>query len=403
MRSALEAAGLRRRVDGISQKARQMVISPIKEMAILANSVPGAVSLGWGLPSFQTPEHIREAVRDALVGNTEIGKYPHPNGIPDLRQAISEKLANQWNVSVDPNEEVLVTVGAQQAVATALQAIIDPGDEVILLSPCFSSHIDQVLLAGGVPKYVHLLEDEGWRLNPEHVEKAIGDRTKAIIINSPNNPTGTVFAEADLRVIGELAVAHNLFVLSDETYNFLIYEETSPFSMLAIEPLRKNLIGCYSFSKEYAMTGWRVGYLCAEPGLIQEVLKIHDSTVVTAPRVSQLAALAAIRGPQDCVENFRSEFTSRRELTCARLDKVRQLFSYNKPEGAYYILPRINLPGVNSFEFALRLLYEAKVVTTPGDAFGPAGVDHLRLCFAGTEAEINESFDRIEEFARTKL
>lgn len=401
MRSALEAAGLQRRVAGISRRARQTVISPIKEMALLAHSVPGTVSLGYGLPSFQTPEHIREAVRASLIENTEIGKYPHANGLPELRRAISDKLQTQSNISVDPEQEILVTVGAQQAVATALQAIVDPGDEVILLSPCFSSHTDQVLLAGGVPTFVHLVEEEGWRLNPEVVEKAINSRTKVIVINSPNNPTGAVFNETDLRAIGDLALAHNLLVLTDETYNFLTYEGSLPFSMFAIQPLRRNLIGCYSFSKEYAMTGWRVGYLCAEPGIIQEILKIHDATVVTAPGISQHAALAALRGPQDCVEEFRSELAERRELMCKRLDRLQQMFSYSKPEGAYYILPKIKIANVNSFDFALKLLYEAKVVTTPGDAFGPAGSGHLRLCFCVMPEEINEAFDRLETFART--
>lgn len=401
MRSALEAAGLQRRVEGISRRARQTVISPIREMALLAHSIQGTVSLGYGLPSFQTPEHIREAVRASLIEETEIGKYPHPNGLPELRRAISDKLETQWNVSVDPEEEILVTVGAQQAVATALLAIVDPGDEVILLSPCFSSHIDQVLLSGGVPTFVHLVEEEGWRLRPEAVEKVINSRTKVIVINSPNNPTGAVFNETDLRAIGDLAVAHNLLVLTDETYNFLTYEGSLPFSMFTIQPLRKNLIGCYSFSKEYAMTGWRVGYLCAEPGLIQEILKIHDATVVTAPRISQHAALAALRGPQDCVEEFRSELAQRRELTCRRLDRLQQMFSYNKPDGAYYILPKIKIANVNSFDFALKLLYEAKVVTTPGDAFGPAGSGHLRLSFSVMPEEINEAFERLEKFALT--
>jgi aminotransferase len=376
-----------------------MVISPIKEMSLLAASVPGAVSLGWGLPSFDTPEHIREAVRDSLVGNSEVGKYPHARGLPELRQAISEKLAGQLKVSVDPQEEILVTVGAQQAVAMALQAVVNPGDEVILLSPCFSSHIDQVLLAGGVPSYVNLVEEEGWRLRPEDVERAVNVKTKAVVINSPNNPTGAVFREADLRAVGELAAARGLFVIADETYNFLTYEGAAPFNMAAVEPLRRNLVSCYSFSKEYAMTGWRVGFLCADGGLIQEMLKIHDATVVTAPRVSQLAAFAAVRGPQDCVEEFRSELAARRQLMCERLDGLRRLFSYNRPGGAYYILPRINVPGVNSFEFALRLLYEAKVVATPGDAFGPAGGGHLRLCFSGAREEIAEAFDRLEAFA----
>jgi aminotransferase len=402
MRSALEAAGLIRRVDGISDRARQAVVSPIKEMALLAEAVDGAVSLGWGLPSFRTPEHIQNAVRDLFIDD-EVGKYPHPRGLRELRKAISEKFLRKSKVEIDPISEVLVTVGAQQAVASTLQTIINPGDEVILFTPCFSSHIDQVLLAGGIPKYVYLVEDEHWKLPTEEVERAITKRTKAIILNYPSNPTGTIFSESQLREIGDMAISHNFFVVTDETYNFLVYDDEPLFSMFSIAPLRKNLISCYSFSKEYAMTGWRVGYLCAEAGLIQEILKIHDATVVTAPRISQMAALAALRGPQNCVDEFRIELLNRRNLACRLLDRLGRLFSYSKPDGAYYLFPKINLTGIDSFAFALRLLNEARVVTTPGDAFGPAGEGHLRLCFAVQQDDIIESFKRIELFAEANL
>jgi aminotransferase len=398
-RSALDAAGLERRTRGISARARQSIVSPIKEMALLADTVPGVVSLGWGLPSFATPPHIREAARQSLIDDAAIGKYPHIRGLPELREAIAVRFQQQSGVQIDPDQEILVTVGAQQALFSALMTIIDPGDEVIIPSPCFSSYIDQTILAGGLPVFVSLVEEEGWRLDVDGVASAITPRTKAIVLNFPVNPTGTMFSDADLRAVARLAPGHGIYIITDETYRFLVYDGIESPSLLAIPELRDWLISCYSFSKEYAMTGWRVGYLRAEAGLIQEIMKIHDASVITAPRISQKAALAAITGPQDCVAYFREELDRRRVLTCARLDALSSLFEYHRPTGAYYVFPRIKGEHVDPMAFALRLLHEAKVVAVPGSAFGPSGRAHLRLCFAVSPDEIVQSFDRIQDFA----
>lgn len=402
MRSALEVAGLKRRITGISKRVRETVVSPIKEMAFLAEDIEGVVSLGWGIPSFETPLYIREAVQQALADNHAIGKYAPVRGLPELREAIATKFQRQWGVGIDPKNEIIVTVGAMEALLITLLTLVDAGDEILLTSPGFASHTEQILLAGGKPVYIDLIEEEGWKLSSEKVAEVITPRTKAMILTNPSNPTGTVFEESELRNIAELAIKHDFYLITDETYHFLVYDNKHLFSLFSIPALRDRLVGCYSFSKEYAMTGWRVGYLCAEAGLVQEILKVHDASVVSAPRISQLAALAALQGPQESTQYFRDELKRRRDLMCSRLDSL-DIFEYHQPEGAYYIFPRIKLPDADAFKFALRLLNEAKVVVIPGDAFGPSGRQHVRLCFAVDVEEITESFDRLERFAKNNI
>lgn len=398
MRSAFEASGLRRRVEGISRKARQAVVSPIKEMALLSERVPGSVSLGWGVPSFRTPAHILEAASQYLREDHAAGMYPHIRGLHQLRSAIADRMETVWGASFDPDTEILVTVGAQQALFSTLLTVIDPGDEILLVSPGYSSHIEQTLLMEAIPVYIQLKEEEGWELQASRVEEALSKKTKAIILNYPANPTGSLFEPTELQRIAELAIERDFFVIFDATYSYLCYDGYHPFNLFNVSGLRNRLIGCFSFSKEYAMTGWRVGYLCAEAGLVEEILKIHDASVVTAPRVSQAAAVAALRGSQDCVDEFCAILQRRRDLMCDRLDRLRTVFDYSRPSGSYYIFPRLVDSSLNSFDFALRLLYEARVVTVPGDAFGPHGKGHLRLCYAMTESDIEEAFDRLQQY-----
>ncbi len=374
------------------------MISPILEMSILARQMPDVVSLGWGVPSFQTPEHIREAAARCLLENADVGKYTHIRGLPELRAAIAGKMAREWEVHLDPEREVLVTVGAQQALFSALLTIADPGDEILLASPGFSAHAEQVILAGATPVYFGLAEEDRWELRADCIERILSPRTKAILLNYPSNPTGALFDGAELQRIAELALERGLFIILDATYAFLCYEGNRPFNLFTVPGLRQRLLGCFSFSKEYAMTGWRVGYLCAEASLVEEVLKVHDASVVAAPRLSQMAALAALLGSQDCVREFRRILQRRRDLMCSRLDRLSGVFRYIEPEGSYYLFPRILDPSLDSSELALALLHQARVVTVPGDAFGPSGKGYLRLCFAGTDEEIEEAFDRLERF-----
>lgn len=389
-------------IAALSERVRSITVSPIKEMAILAAEVPDTVSLGWGLPDFRTPEHIRQAIAEEVLHEPTMGKYSHPKGVPALRQAIAGRLREKHGLELDPDNELLITAGSMAALLASMLAVVEPGDEVVLLSPCFSSHQEQVRLAGGIPVFVPLIEQEGWRLDVDGVAGAITPRTKALVVCSPANPTGTVFAEADLRRIAEVAVEHELFVISDEAYAFLVYDDHPFFSLDRIPELKDNLIGCYSFSKEYAITGLRVGYVHAPRRIIDNVLKVHDAFVICAPTLGQLAVLAALSGPQDCVGQFRAAFARRRDLICRRLAQLNEVragtvrCSFQVPQGAYYVFPRFQGLGFGSIELSLRLLYEAKVVTVPGIAFGSEGEDHLRLSFCGSEEGIAEAFDRIE-------
>ena len=389
-------------ISGLAQRVRSITVSPIKEMAILAAEVPNAISLGWGLPDFRTPEHIRQAIAEAALHEPTMGKYAHPKGLPALRRAIAKRLQERRGLELDPHGELLITAGSMAALLASMLAVVETGDEVILLSPCFSSHQEQVRLAEGVPVFVPLIEEEGWRLDVDAVARAITPRTKAIVVCSPANPTGTVFAEADLRRIAELALEHELFLISDEAYAFLVYDDRPFFSLDQIAELKDHLIGCYSFSKEYAMTGLRVGYVHAPTPIIDNVLKVHDAFVICAPTLGQLAVLAALKGPQDCVAEFRAAFARRREVICRRLEQLDDVrtgavrCSFQVPQGAYYVFPRFQGLGFSSIELSLRLLYEAKVVTVPGIAFGSEGEDHLRLSFCGPEEKIEQAFDRIE-------
>jgi aminotransferase len=394
-------------IAALAQRVRSITVSPIKEMAILAAEVPDAVSLGWGLPDFRTPEHIRRAIAEAALHEPTMGKYSHPKGVLELRQAIASRLLERHGLEIDPNGELLITAGSMAALLASMLAVVEQGDEILLLAPCFSSHQEQVRLAEGVPIFVPLIEDEGWRLDVDAVERAITPRTKALVVCNPANPTGTVFAEADLRQMAELALEHDLFVISDEAYAFLTYDDAGStpsqpfFSLDQILDLKDNLIGCYSFSKEYAMTGLRVGYVHAPASIIDNVLKVHDAFVICAPTLGQLAVLAALRGPQDCVAQFREGFARRRDLICKRLSQLGDICSFQVPQGAYYVFPRFHGLDFGSIELSLRLLYEAKVVTVPGIAFGPQGEDHLRLSFCGSEEGIDEAFDRIEAWLDT--
>ena len=396
-RSALLASGKVYRTHGISRRVSQINISAIKEMPLLATGVEGCVSLGQGIPSFPTPPHIVEAVCEKMRNCPDSGKYSLGPGMPELRRAVARYLNGKFPVNADPDSEICITVGAMEALSAAVLTVVDRGDEVILPSPNYASHIEQVLLAEGVPVFVPLSED-GWRLDVDGIRRAITPRTKAIIVCSPHNPTGALFSEGDLRAVAELAIQHDLIVISDETYDFLVYDGLKHFSVMSLPELKDRLVATFSFSKKYAMTGWRVGYVYASAGLLDHLMKIHDAMAICAPSLSQYAALAALEGPQDCVDEIRNALSRRCDLICERLTGLREHFSYVRPKGAYYLMARYLVSGMDSMSYALRLLREARVITIPGSAFGPTGEGHIRMSFGGADAEIEEAFDRIEKW-----
>lgn len=381
----------------ISDRVAKIKKSAIHEMTRLSKSVEDAAFLSWAKPTSDTPEHIKEAaiqaIRDGLVGG-----YSETSGILPLREEIVRKLEKDNRIQAKISE-VLVTVGAIEGLSAAVMAIIDPGDEVILPSPTYSTHIRQVLLASGKPILIPLIEAEGYRWDLDAVKKALTPRTKAILYCSPSNPTGTVFSEAELRGLARIALDHNLVVITDEAYEYFIFDGKDHFSIGSISDMKNQVVSTYTFTKTYAMTGWRIGYLHASEELTPQILKAHIPLAICAPVISQFAALAALKGPQECVQTFRSHYLAMRDVMCERLDRLSHIFAYQKPGGSYLMFPRIRIKeGHDSLLFCKKLLREAKVSATPGIAFGPSGESHLRLSFCVPEETIHKAFDRMEAY-----
>jgi len=381
----------------IAKRVSQIGKSAIHEMTRLSKQVDDPAFLSWAKPTSDTPSHIKEAavkaIRDGFAGG-----YSESAGLPVLREAICEKLFRDNQVTADPGQ-IIVTVGAIEGLAAAVMAVIDPGDEVILPTPTYSTHIRQVQMASGKPVLVPLIEEEGFRLDIPAIRKAVTPKTKAIVYCTPSNPTGTVFPENDLKQLAETALKHDLMIITDEAYEYFVYDDQRHFSIASIPEMQKNVISTYTFTKTYAMTGWRIGYLHAHEEMIPQIAKAHIPFAICAPVVSQYAALAALQGPQDCIKDYREHYLSARNLLCSRLDGLSHIFKYVKPGGSYLMLPRILVDeGRDSAAFCKRLLREARVSTTPGAAFGPTGQNHLRLSFCVPQEMINKAFDRMEKY-----
>lgn len=403
-----------------SDRAQNIGASLIRQMFnYAARDVQGYVSLGVGVPSFRLPEHVRTQLSNDIENDPNINKYVLGRGLPALNKAVAQKLERK-GIYVNPERGILTTAGSAGGIFCTLMTVIDNGDEVIVPSPAYSNHVEVIRFAGGNPVYIPLLETAGWRLDLNAIERAITERTKAIVLCNPSNPTGALFAEADLRTVGELARKRNLLVLEDDAYEFLTYDGNQHFSLASVPGLKDNVIAFFTPSKEYAMTGFRAGWVIANNAIIDKVFDVQDQNYICAPSISQYAALAALTGPQDNVEQFRRELSRRRDIICERLERL-PIFDYQKPQGAYYVFPRLSqgflerrssLNGKASerlkeiperfrtkdTKLALELLYDAGVVTVPGISFGPQGENHLRFSFAAEERDIQEAFDRIERW-----
>ena len=380
-----------------SRRVAQIGKSAIHEMTRLSKNIEDVAFLSWAKPTSNTPAHIREAAISAIQKGL-VGGYSGTSGIPELREEIAKKLVRDNKIEATPSE-VIVTVGAIEGLSAALMSVIDPGDEVILPSPTYSTHIRQVLIASGRPVFAPTIEEQGFMLDVERIEQVITERTKAILYCSPSNPTGAVFSEAQLRQLADLCLKHKIMIITDEAYEYFVYDDNKHFSIASIEGMKGNVISCFTFTKTYAMTGWRIGYLHADASLIPQIEKAHIPFAICAPVVSQYAALAALKGSQECVMRFRDHYLATRNLMCERLDRLSAYFAYQKPQGSYLMFPEILVAdGADSAKFCVKLLKEAKVSTTPGVAFGPTGEAHLRLSFCVPHDMINKAFDRIEKY-----
>jgi len=381
----------------ISKNVSSIAVSAIKEMAIRGAKVPDAVSLAWGLPSFRTPRRICEAVEHALEYDPDVGKYSLPDGLAELRAAVATKHERVTGIATDPDDNVFITSGNMQGLNALLHVVLDADDEIILTDPGFASHFQQIRLCGGTPVAWPLDESRGWSLDVDSLTGLISRNTKAILLVTPSNPTGSIFDEEELRKVAAIAAEHDLLILLDDPYSHLTYENEDRYFNLAAAPEYHDRVAyCFTFSKIHAMSGWRLGYMIVPEALKRQVMKVHDATIICTPRISQVAGLEALRGDRVHIPEFQQILAARRSLICARLDRVPHVFDYVTPQGAYYVFPRILADHEDSVEFSLRLLDAAKVTVTPGAAFGQRGEHHVRMAFCVSEDVINIAFDRIE-------
>ena len=381
----------------VSKNVTGITLSAIKKMAMLSAKTEGAVSLAWGLPSFRTPAYIRKGVAERMESDPEAGMYSLPDGLKELREVVAQSHSRETGIEVDADENVLITAGNMEGLNTMFHVIVDPGDEVIVTDPGFASHLSQIKLCGGNPVFWRLNEDKGWSLDLERLPDLITNRTKAIVLVSPSNPTGKIFSREELLEVGRIAKQKNLLILLDDPYRYFTYENKDKYFNLASEQaLADHIVYLFTFSKTFAMSGWRLGYMILPGHLKKEALKVHDATMICTPRISQIAGITALQGRADHLGEFEEILAGRRELIRQRLNRVPHIFEYVKPEGAYYVFPRITASHKDSFDFSLKLLKEAKVAVTPGSAFGPSGENHVRMAFCVSEEIINKAFDRIE-------
>ena len=381
----------------IANRVGQLKKSAIHEMTRLSKQYNDVAFLSWAKPTSGTPAHINKAVIEAINSGLT-GGYSQSEGLPELREEIVKKLKRDNNIDANISQ-LLVTIGAIEGLMASVMAVIDAGDEVILPTPTYSTHITQVKLASGKPVLVPLQEENNYKLDVDAIEKAITPKTKAIMYCTPSNPTGTVFSENDLRKLAKIALENNLTIITDEAYEYFTFDNAKHFSIASIPEMKDNVITNYTFTKTYAMTGWRIGYLHASEKYITQIKKAHIPLSICAPVASQYAAIAALKGSQEIVEHFRTEYLKSRDLMCERLDNLSSVFEYVKPEGSYLMFPKIlGESGNDSFEFSKKLLSEAKVSTTPGVAFGPTGENHVRLSFCVPEEMVNKAFDRMEKY-----
>jgi len=385
--------------DIVSTNVHQSSISAIKDMAMLSARIEGAASLTWGLPSFRTPEYIRRGVKQYLDEDLDAGKYTLTDGLPELRELVVAEHKKKTGIDVDADENVMICAGNMQSLNTLFHTMLDPGDEIILTDPCFASHIQQINLFSGKPVYWPLDENNNWSLDIDLLADLITDKTQAIVLVSPSNPTGKIFSKDELIRVGEIARSHNILIIIDDPYSDFVYDNSDKyFNLASVKELKDHLVYLYSFSKSYAMSGWRLSYMVMPAELKREALKVHDATMICAPRISQLAGMVALSQPSDHIQEFQTILHSRRELICQRLDNIPHVFANQKPEGAYYVFPEIMASHTNSKEFAIDLLNKTRVAVTPGSAFGPSGEHHVRMAYCVDEDTINLAFDRIENY-----
>ena len=379
----------------ISETVQQLQPSGIRRFFDVANTMEDVISLGVGEPDFDTPWHIREeGIYSLEQGRTF---YTSNAGLMELKREIVRYLDRRFHLPYTP-EQVLVTVGGSEAIDIALRSMLDPGDEVIIPEPCFVSYLPCVKMAGGVPVPLPLEEKDKFKLTKEKLLSAISDRTKILVLPFPNNPTGAIMTENELRQVAEIIEERDLFVLSDEIYSELSYQGDH-VSIASLPGMAERTIVINGFSKSYAMTGWRLGYAAGPEEIIKQMLKVHQYVIMCAPTTSQYAAVEALRYGDEDVARMRESYDERRRFLVKELNDMG--IPCFEPMGAFYVFPNISRFGMTSEEFATRLLHQEKVAVVPGSAFGGCGEGYLRISYAYSIDNLKLALGKIQNFIDT--
>ena len=379
--------------DFLSKKVNEIKPSGIRKFFDIASEIKGAISLGVGEPDFDTPWHIREEG----IYSLERGKthYTSNSGLKELRVEITKYLNRKYNLEYDPLNEVLVTVGGSEAIDVAFRAMLEPGDEVIITTPCYVSYEPCAVLAGATVKTINLKNENEFRLTKEELLEQITPKTKVLIMNFPNNPTGAIMEKKDLEEIAKVIIEKDIFVISDEIYSELSYFGEH-VSIASLPNMKERTLVINGFSKAFAMTGWRLGYACGPESLIKQMTKIHQFTIMCAPTQSQYAAVEALKNGDDDVYQMRESYDERRRYVLHRLSEMG--LPCFEPKGAFYLFPDIRQFGMSSDEFCLKLLNDKKVVVVPGNAFGDSGNGFIRISHAYSIENLKVALNRISEF-----
>jgi aminotransferase len=365
------------------------------KMLEIAAGLPDVIALGRGDPDFHTPAHIAEAAKKAIDQNQH--HYTHPAGLPQLRQAICDTLRRENGLDYNI-DEIIVTAGVQESIMLCMLGLVNAGDEVLITSPRFTTYDQAVVMCGGVPVPVPTYEADDFALMPAQIEARITPRSKVLVLVTPNNPTGAVTPPAVIREIAELVKRHNLVLISDEIYSNLIYEGSEHLSAATLDGMKERTITLNGFSKSYAMTGWRVGYMAAPEAFTRHLIEPHHTMSINANTPAQFAAIAALTGPQDAVEAMREEYAERRTYLMQALTEMG--FTYGNPAGAFYIYTNVSSAGMPSPEFCVELLRQARVMIFPGAMFGDDSDNYVRISYLQPLPRIKEAVERMGTFLK---
>lgn len=379
----------------LSETVKEVPPSGIRDFFDIVYSTPDCISLGVGEPDFITPWRVSDAgiyaIKDGFT------HYTPNRGLIKLRELIAKQIKRDLGVEYNPEEELIITMGVSQGLDLALRTIINPGDEIIIIEPCYVSYAANVKLLNAIPVIVPTQFSNKFEIDIEKLKKSITPKTKGIILNYPANPTGTTIKRETLQLIAKIAIEKNLIIISDEIYSALIYEDAH-FSITSIPEIQERTIYLNGFSKSHAMTGWRLGYVACQKSICDLMLKIHQYTALCAPSIAQHAAIEAMEKAGNDINQMRSEYKKRRNFIHNRFNEIG--YPCQLPEGAFYVFPDISQSGMNSRDFALNLLKSEKVAVVPGTVFGSCGENHIRCSYATSMENIKEAMKRIEKFSK---